>query len=155
MPLVVGDGGGIFWVSGFGGGGLACEREGLGGIFGGHEDGEVVSRGGIGFVELDGFAKFLDGLVGLTLFGEKQAEIEVRGGLGGIGGDGATKGVLGFVEVAELAVDDGSVDEGRGDTGSEGCGAFVFRSGLLEFLATGVEVAVVHVLGEIVLARGE
>ena len=72
LLLVEGDGVGVFGIGGFEDGGLFGEGESLGGIFGGDQYGEVVGRGGVGFVELESFAELSDGVVGLTLFGEKQ-----------------------------------------------------------------------------------
>ena len=85
--------------------------------------------------------KLFHGFVGLALLGQEQAEIEVGGRFVGIGGNGAAERVFGFVEIAKLAIDDGGIDERRGDAGTKRGGAFVFGGRFVQFLAIGVEIA--------------
>src|SRR3974390_26571 len=82
----------------------------------------------------------------------------MSGGLVGFGGNGAAECVFGFGEIAELAVNDGGVDEWGGDAGTESSGALVFRGGFVGFFAVSVGIAEVEMLGEVVLTgveRGE
>ena len=70
MLLVVGDGGGVFGILRFAGRGLLGERQSLGRILRRDEDGEIVGSGGVGFIELESFAKLFHGFVGLAFFGK-------------------------------------------------------------------------------------
>ena len=79
----------------------------------------------------------------------------MSGGLGRISGDGAAKGVFRLVEIAELTIDNRSVDERRGNAGTKNGGTLILGGSLVEFPAIGMEVPEIEMLAEIVLTGVE